>query len=113
MALPGLRGEPLTVWGESGSSAYTDLLIGLCRQAGVEPDTQRKPVQGTPPITALTATGRIAFVTAPPGPAAGGAAYVVDLEPPVHVPVHALWPAHTTCPDRDVFLGRVGDLPGA
>ncbi|MFI7238618.1 hypothetical protein [Streptomyces cyaneofuscatus] len=69
-------------------------------------------MQGTPPVTAVTATGRIAFITAPPGPAAGGAAYVVDLDPPVHVPVHALWPAHTTCRDRDVLLGRAGISPG-
>nr|WP_202417962.1 LysR substrate-binding domain-containing protein [Streptomyces sp. YIM 132580] len=113
VALADLRGEPITVWGESGSSAYTDLLIGLCRQAGVEPDTQRNPVQGTPPITAVTATGRIAFVTAPAGPAAGGAAYVVDLDPPVHVPVHALWPAHTTCPGRDLFLERTAGERGS
>ncbi|WP_433401575.1 hypothetical protein [Streptomyces sp. CA-146814] len=47
-----------------------------------------------------------------PRPVAGGSAYVVGLEPPVHVPVHALWPAHTTCPDREMFLGRVGDGAG-
>nr|WP_206312679.1 LysR substrate-binding domain-containing protein [Streptomyces sp. 196(2019)] len=112
VALADLNGEPLTVWGESGSSAYTDLLIGLCRQAGVEPDTQRNPVQGPPPVTAVSAPGRIAFVTPPVGPVAGGAAHVVDLDPPVYVPVHALWPAHTTCRDRDVFLSRAGELLG-
>ncbi|ARF62400.1 MULTISPECIES: LysR family transcriptional regulator [Streptomyces] len=112
VALADLRDQPLTVWGEPGSSAYTDLLIGLCRQAGVEPDTRRNPVQGTPPVTAVTATGRIAFVTTPAGPAAGGAARVVDLDPPVRVPVHALWPTHTTCPGRDLFLSRTGSGDG-
>ncbi|MFF2861288.1 hypothetical protein ACFVSX_15475 [Streptomyces rubiginosohelvolus] len=48
-----------------------------------------------------------------PGPAAGGAAHVVDLDPPVHVPVHALWPAHTTCPGRDLFLSRTEAVGGS
>ncbi|NLU69405.1 LysR substrate-binding domain-containing protein [Streptomyces sp. HNM0574] len=104
LSLDDLRGERIMVWGHPGHSAYTDLLIGLCRQAGFEPETERNPVQGTPPVTAVIATGHIAFVTAPPGPAAGGSARVLDLEPPVLVPVHALWVPHTTSPSRDTFL---------
>ncbi|MFD9732703.1 hypothetical protein, partial [Micrococcus luteus] len=60
----------------------------------------------------VSATGRSAFGTLPAGQVAGGAAHVIDLDPPVHVPVHALWPAHTTCRDRDVFLSRAGELLG-
>ena len=104
--LTDLRDEQIMVWGQPGRSGYTDLLIGLCRQAGFEPDTERNPVQGTPPVTAVIATGHVAFVTAPAGPAAGGAAHVLDLEPAVLVPVHALWVPHTTCPSRDTLLAE-------
>ncbi|MFF0746942.1 LysR substrate-binding domain-containing protein [Streptomyces sp. NPDC004111] len=106
VALAELADEPFMVWGTPGSSGYTDLLVEHCRRAGFEPRVERTDRQGTPPVTAVIGTDRIAFVTAPPGPAAGGRARIVALEPPVHAPLHALYPARTNCPARDAFLAR-------
>ncbi|MFC4001626.1 LysR substrate-binding domain-containing protein [Prauserella oleivorans] len=102
--LTDLADEDITVWGHPGKSGYTDLLIGLCRAAGFEPRTHRNPIQGTPPVTAVLGTTSVAFVTAAPGPAAGGRVRVLELLPPAHVPLHALWPQHTTSDARDAFL---------
>lgn len=99
-----LEGEPIMVWGRPGRSGYTDLLIDHCRQAGFEPRIQRNPVQGTPPVTAVLGTDHLAFVTGVPGLAAGGQARVLDLEPPLFVPLHALWSPHTTSHARDAFF---------
>ncbi|WP_322986663.1 LysR family transcriptional regulator [Streptomyces sp. S584] len=104
VALPELADESFLVWGAPGRSGYTDLLIAHCRNAGFEPNTERTARQGTPPITAVIGTRHIAFVTTPPGPAAGGKAHVLTLEPPVHAPLHALYLPHTTCPNRTTFL---------
>ncbi|MBN6038416.1 LysR substrate-binding domain-containing protein [Amycolatopsis sp. 195334CR] len=99
-----LAGEEITVWGSPGRSGYTDLLLNLCRDAGFEPRVRRNPIQGTPPVTAVVGTGSVAFVTADPGPAAGNAVRVLELTPPAHVPLHALWPQHSTSDARDAFL---------
>ncbi|GAB2804323.1 LysR family transcriptional regulator [Streptomyces daliensis] len=107
VTLPELATETFMVWGTPGHSHYTDLLIGHCRQAGFEPDTERTARQGTPPVTAVIGTQHIAFVTTPPGPAAGGKAHILTLEPPIHVPLHALYLPHTTCPSRTTFLTHV------
>ncbi|MGE9693302.1 LysR family transcriptional regulator [Streptomyces sp. CH6] len=107
VALPELAHESFLVWGAPGRSGYTDLLIEHCRNAGFEPRTERTSRQGTPPITAVLGTRHLAFVTTPPGPAAGGKAQVLALEPPVHAPLHALYLPHTTCPSRTTFLTHV------
>ncbi|MBA8824752.1 DNA-binding transcriptional LysR family regulator [Saccharopolyspora lacisalsi] len=99
-----LAGERFVVWGHPGRSGYTDLLIDHCRRAGFEPDTERSPLQGTPPVTAVLGTDRVAFVTAPAGPAADGQAHVLDLEPPALAPLHALWAQHTSSGTRDAFF---------
>lgn len=104
VSLSELAGQQLLVWGRPGHSGFTDLLIDHCRRAGFEPRTQRTDRQGTPPITAVIGTDRVAFVTAPPGPAAGGSARILPLEPPVHAPLHALYLPQATCPGRDTFL---------
>lgn len=102
--LADLAAEEITVWGQPGHSGYTDLLLNLCRDAGFEPRVRRNPIQGTPPVTAVVGTGSVAFVTAEPGPAAGNAARVLELTPPAHVPLHALWPQHSNSDARDAFL---------
>ncbi|ANN17723.1 LysR family transcriptional regulator [Amycolatopsis orientalis] len=102
-----LEGEEITVWGHPGRSGYTDLLVNLCRDAGFEPRVHRNPIQGTPPVTAVLDTHGVAFVTASPGPAAGGAVQVKELQPPVHVPLQALWPQHSTSDARQAFLAAV------
>ncbi|MGW2340423.1 LysR substrate-binding domain-containing protein [Streptomyces sp. NPDC001661] len=107
VTLPDLEGERFMMWGTPGRSGYTDLLIAHCRRAGFEPRVERTDRQGTPPVTAVIGTRRLAFVTAPPGAVAGGKAQVIALEPPVHAPLHALYPEKTTCPGRDLFLDRV------
>ncbi len=107
--LPDLAGEHIMVWGPPGQSDYTDLLVEHCRQAGFEPHIERNPVQGTPPATAVLDTGHVAFVTAPAGPAAGGHVRVLDLQPPVFAPLHALWHQHTSSEARDAFLAAVSE----
>ncbi|MFC7994545.1 LysR substrate-binding domain-containing protein [Streptomyces rochei] len=107
VTLPELAHETFLVWGTPGRSGYADLLIDHCRNAGFEPDTERTARQGTPPITAVIGTRNIAFVTTPPGPAAGGKAHVLTLEPPIHAPLHALYLPHATCPSRTTFLSHV------
>ncbi|WP_410579481.1 LysR family transcriptional regulator [Amycolatopsis sp. lyj-108] len=104
LQLSDLADEEITVWGHPGRSGYTDLLVNLCRDAGFEPRVHRNPIQGTPPVTAVLDTDGVAFVTAPPGPAAGGAVCVLRLEPAVHVPLQALWPQHSTSDARQAFL---------
>ncbi|MBE9372960.1 LysR family transcriptional regulator [Saccharopolyspora sp. HNM0983] len=99
-----LAAETIVVWGHPGRSGYTDLLIEHCRAAGFEPRVRRNPIQGTPPITAVLGTGHAAFVTADPGPAAGGQVRVLELQPTREVPLHALWSAHISSPARDAFL---------
>jgi DNA-binding transcriptional LysR family regulator len=104
IALPDLAGERFLVWGEPGRSGYTDLLIEHCRQAGFEPHVERTTRQGTPPVTAVLGTDRLAFVTAPAGPTAGGRVQIVEVEPPVHAPLHALYLPQTEHSSRDALL---------
>ncbi|AXK35018.1 LysR family transcriptional regulator [Streptomyces armeniacus] len=99
-----LAGERVLVWGEPGHSGYTDLLLDHCRAAGFEPRTERTQRQGTPPVTAVIGTDRVAFVTSPPGTAAGGKVRILAVEPPVHAPLHALYLPHTSSPGRDTLL---------
>ncbi|WP_020496715.1 LysR substrate-binding domain-containing protein [Sciscionella marina] len=101
-----LAEEPIMVWGRPGNSGYTDFLLDQCRRAGFEPRYTRNPIQGTPPVTAVIGTGHVAFVTAPPGPAAGGKSRVLELRPALHAPLHALWSPHITNELRDAFLAR-------
>ncbi|WP_409491493.1 LysR family transcriptional regulator [Amycolatopsis sp. cmx-11-12] len=107
LRLQDLDGEEITVWGHPGRSGYTDLLVNLCRDAGFEPRVRRNPIQGTPPVTAVLGTDGVAFVTASPGPAAGGAVRVMELRPAIHVPLQALWPQHGTSDARQAFLASV------
>ncbi|MGE4426911.1 MAG: LysR family transcriptional regulator [Solirubrobacteraceae bacterium] len=94
LSVADLADHPIVVWGEPGRSAYTDLLLGLCRDAGFTPRVERSPMQGTPPITSVTRRDHVAFVTDPPGPA-HGRVVVRDLEPEVHVALRVLWnPGH-------------------
>ncbi|MEU9068563.1 LysR substrate-binding domain-containing protein [Streptomyces sp. NPDC048109] len=104
VALSDLADQRFIVWGQPGRSGYTDLLITHCRAAGFEPRTERTALQGTPPATAVIGTDRVAFVTTAPGPAAGGAARILALTPPLYAPLHALYSPTTTSPTRDAFL---------
>lgn len=112
VALAELAGETVVVWGYPGRSGYTDLLIQYCRDAGFEPTVVRNPIQGTPPETAVLGTQRVAFVTAAAGPAADDTVRVIDLDPPVYVPMHALWPQHSTSEARDLLLATEFESPG-
>ncbi|GAB3484416.1 LysR family transcriptional regulator [Amycolatopsis cihanbeyliensis] len=104
VTLAELAEETIVVWGHPGRSGYTDLLLTLCRQAGFEPKTVRSELQGVPPSSAVVGTDHVAFVTAPPGATAGGTVRVIDLTPPLYVPLIALWPEHSTSEPRDAFL---------
>lgn len=105
VCLSGLANEHILVWGHPGQSGYTDLLIQHCRQTGgFDPDVERTSLQGTPPVTAVINSTNVAFVTEPPGPAAGDRARVLDLHPAIYAPLHALWHRHTTSEARDELL---------
>lgn len=99
-----LAAEVITVWGNPGASGYTDHLIQLCRDAGFQPTVRRNPIQGTPPVTAVIGTSNVAFVTEPPGSAAGGLVRVLELTPPAHVPVFAMSAQHIKSATRDEFF---------
>ncbi|MFQ6226152.1 LysR substrate-binding domain-containing protein [Nocardia sp. NPDC002869] len=104
VALSELSEETFVVWGQPGQSGYTDLLLTHCRHAGFEPHIERSPMQGIPPVTAVIGTHRLAFVTTGPGPEEHGRVHVLDLQPPIHTPMYALWNQHTHSPARDTFL---------
>jgi hypothetical protein len=50
----------------------------------------------------------VAFVTHPVGPVMSGRVTVVDLRPPLLVPVQAMWQRHTRSPIRDLLLAQQG-----
>jgi DNA-binding transcriptional LysR family regulator len=91
VTLADIAGETLLVSAPPGVSHDTDLLLDLCRRAGIDPVHRVSPVQGTPPVTAVLGDDGVALVTDEPGPAAGGAVQVVELEPAVTVPLLATW----------------------
>ncbi|HEY0278118.1 MAG TPA: LysR substrate-binding domain-containing protein [Solirubrobacterales bacterium] len=95
--LPELKDDSLVVW--SQKSGYRDLLLEVCRRAGLEPRrVVVNPLQGTPPVTAVTGIGEFALVTAPKGPSSAPGVIVLDIEPTVHVPVAAMWVTGSTSP---------------
>jgi DNA-binding transcriptional LysR family regulator len=99
-----LTDDTLVVW--SQKSGYRTLLLDICRRAGLEPrEVVVNPLQGTPPVTAVTGPGEFALVTAPAGPSGAPGVVVVDIEPPVHVPVAAMWVSGSTSPLVAAFDG--------
>ncbi|MDR3662550.1 MAG: LysR family transcriptional regulator [Mycobacterium sp.] len=110
--LTDLADERIALWAPPGGSYYSDLLLGACRRAGFEPDYVVSRVQGAAPVTAPLTTGAAALVTYPAGPAMDGRVTVVDLQPPLLVPVQAMWQRHTRSPIRDLLLAYgSGDRP--
>ena len=99
-----LAAESITVWGHPGQSGYTDHLVQVCREAGFDPEVRRNPIQGTPPVTAVIGTSGVAFVTEPPGIAAGGLVRVLELTPPIEVPLFAICAQHIKSAARDEFF---------
>lgn len=106
LTLPDLAGAPLTLWAPPGASYFSDFLLAACRRCGFEPDYVVSRVQGAAMVTAPLTTGSPALVTAEPGPAVGGRITVVELEPPLLLPVQALWQLHTVCEIRDAVVGN-------
>lgn len=99
-----LADEQLALWAPPGSSYFSDFLMGACRRAGFEPGYVVSRVQGAAMVAAPLTTGAVALVTAPAGPAMDGRVKVIDLEPPLLVPVQALWQRHTVSAVRDVLV---------
>ncbi|UXA16311.1 LysR family transcriptional regulator [Mycobacterium sp. SMC-4] len=99
-----LAGERIALWAPPGASYYSDLLLGACRRAGFEPDYVVSRVQGAATVAAPLTTGAVAFVTVSAGPAMDGRVQVIDLRPPLLVPVQALWQRHTASAVREVLL---------
>ncbi|MEZ0054327.1 DNA-binding transcriptional LysR family regulator [Mycobacterium sp. MAA66] len=104
--LTDLADERIALWAPPGGSYYSDLLLGACRRAGFEPDYLVSRVQGAAPVTAPLTTGTAAFVTHPAGAAMGGRVTVIDLRPPLLVPVQAMWQRHTQSSIRDLLLAQ-------
>lgn len=104
--LTDLTDERIALWAPPGASYYSDLLLGACRRAGFEPDYVVSRVQGAATVAAPLTTGAVAFVTHPVGPAMDGRVTVVDLQPPLLVPVQAMWQRHTSSPIRDLLLAQ-------
>ncbi|RRR42642.1 LysR family transcriptional regulator [Mycolicibacter terrae] len=104
ISIADLADEVIALWAPPGASYYSDFLVNACRRAGFEPQYRVSRVQGCPPEVAALTESAVAFVTAPPGPAVGGAVTVVDLAEPLLVPVQALWQPHTNSRVRDLIL---------
>lgn len=85
-----LAEETFVMWAPPGHSVHTDFLVGVCQAAGFEPQVVVTPRQGMPPITAVHDSGHIAFVTDDPGSAEPDAE-VLELHPPVHLPLQVIW----------------------
>lgn len=99
-----LAGEKLALWAPPGASYFSDFLMGACRRAGFEPEYVVSRVQGAAMVAAPLTTGAIALVSAQAGPAMDGRVLVIDLEPPLLVPVQAQWQRHTVSPVRGVLV---------
>ncbi len=99
-----LADDRLVLWAPPGASFFSDFLMAACRRCGFEPDFVVSRVQGAAMVAAPLTTGAIALVTAEPGPVMNGRVRVVELEPPLLVPVQALWQRHTVSDIRDVLL---------
>ncbi|MGV1048183.1 MAG: LysR substrate-binding domain-containing protein [Solirubrobacterales bacterium] len=100
--LADLKDDTLVLW--SRKSGYRRLLLDVCRRAGLEPrEVVVNPVQGTPPVTAVTGPGEFALVTAPAGPSTAPGVTVLDIEPPAQVPVVAMWVTGSTSPLVEMF----------
>jgi hypothetical protein len=99
-----LSGERLALWAPPGASYFSDFLMGACRRAGFEPDYVVSRVQGAAMVAAPLTTGAIALATAEPGPAMGGRVTVLELDPPLLVPVQAIWQRHTVSEVRDALI---------
>ncbi|MEZ0381500.1 LysR family transcriptional regulator [Mycobacterium sp. pW045] len=99
-----LEHELIALWAPPGASYYSDFLVNACRRAGFEPQYRVSRVQGCPPEVAPLTENAAAFVTAPPGPAVGGAVTVIDLDEPLLVPLQGVWQPHTNSAVRDLIL---------
>lgn len=104
ISLPDIADWPLVVWAPPGHSFYTDFLVSACRRAGFEPMLVVNPIQGTPPVTAVVGTDRVALVTAAVGPALNGQVRVSSLADAPRVPVQAVWLPHTISHARTTLL---------
>lgn len=100
-----IAAETLFVSAPAGASGDTDLLLTLCRTAGVEPRHRVSPLQGMPLVTAVLGNDGVALVTDVPGVAVGGAVRVVELEPPITVPLLATWRDDGRSRARGVLVG--------
>jgi DNA-binding transcriptional LysR family regulator len=99
-----LKGHPLALWAPPGASYYSDFLLGACRRAGFEPDYVVSRVQGAATVAAPLTTGTVALVTSDAGPVMAGRVVVIDLTPPLLVPVQAMWQRHTVSEVRDTLV---------
>lgn len=99
-----LEGHQLALWAPPGASYYSDFLLSACRRAGFEPDYVVSRVQGAATVAAPLTTGALALVTADAGPVMSGRVMVIDLTPPLLVPVQAMWQRHTISDIRDTLI---------
>src|SRR5699024_5086061 len=74
---------------------------------------ERTARQGMPPVTAVDKSNAVAFVTHEPGTAAAGRVQVLDLQPPIYAPLHALWHQHTSSHNRDMLPSAPASGPAS
>jgi len=99
-----LREHRLALWAPPGASYYSDFLMSACRRAGFEPDYIVSRVQGAATVAAPLTTGAVSLVTTDAGPAMSGRVLVIELTPPLLVPVQAMWQLHTVSEIRDTLI---------
>ena len=104
LTLRDIAEETLLVSAPAGESGDTDLLLDLCKRAGVAPSHRVSPVQGMPLVTAVLGNDGVALVTDAPGSAVGGAVRVVELEPATTVPLLATWRRDARSSARDLLV---------
>ncbi|WP_320669129.1 LysR family transcriptional regulator [Patulibacter defluvii] len=109
LPLTALAGHLLIIWAPPERSGYARRLTELCRAAGFAPRTRVSAMHGAPPVTHVQGPGEFAFVTAPPGPAAGERVRVVALDERPAAPLSALVPAVAPSALPEPLLGAGDD----
>jgi DNA-binding transcriptional LysR family regulator len=95
VAVGDLAGERLLFWNTQGGREYADYRplrdwsASVCRRAGFEPRFVLRPAEGGLEA-AVAGTRLVCMLSAPPGPALGGRAMVLELRPEPRLPLVAL-----------------------
>ena len=105
VALAELNEEQILETFGQGWEKYRERFLDLCRRVGLEPRFVDSPVKGVfgSEILLQTTVG-VALVFEPAGPAASDGVIVIDLQPPLMVPVMAVTNRRARSPLVTEFL---------